>query len=376
MSLDLYKQSLRKRRRVRIGLAVLVLIVAGIALTVWSLHDVAPLREPPPPEPNGYADLIRAGHAVVGQVPGPRGDIQAASALELRNWVESNHEALTLAEVGLSRECRVTLPVTLKDLQTHLDRASDLRQLCRLLGAAARLAEIEGQGQEVSRYGLDIIRVANKGAKGGLTNDALVGFACESIGQRAIARSREALAAEDCRGLVTALEAIDEQREPVDRVFRRDRAWFSGQYSIFSRAMLAISPRVNRLLQASLGPLERGFQVASARLRLLIAELAIRRYRLEQGSEPSSLEALVPGYLTRVPVDPFSSRAIQYRPANAPGHRLYFLGPDGKDDAGRGLTEKSDWSKAVGDVLVEPAEVSPSPGSAAPPLKTPSARTP
>jgi hypothetical protein len=350
--------------------------LVGLVLAFLLIRGASPLREPPPPDPNGYADLIRAGHSVAGPVPGPRGDYQAANADELRKWVEANGDALALAQVGLKRECRVTLPVTPQELQAHLRRSSDLRQLCRLLGAAAQLAEIEGQQPEMIRIGLDVIKVAQQGTRGGLVVDVMAGFACESIGQHLIAKTRDKLTDQDCRTLVTALEMIDANREPIDLVVRRDRALFTAQYNILTRTMLALSPSVNQFVQKSLVPFELASQRTIARLRLLIAELAVGRYRLERGTEPTSLDALVPRYLAKVPVDPYSGRPIHYRAENLQGHRLYCVGPDGQDDDGNALPEKSDWSNARGDVLVEPVEAPAPPKSVDPQLKTPSARTP
>jgi hypothetical protein len=206
--------------------------------------------------------------------------------------------------------------------------------------------------------------------------DAMVGFACESIGQEILARSRDKLTAEECRGLITALEALDLKREPVDLISRRDRAWFSASHNLLNRIILSVSPGVNQMLGTSIRAFELAAHRSAARLRLLIGELAIRRYKLEKGSDPPSLEALVPAYLAQVPIDPYSGRAIQYRPERDQGHRLYCVGPDGQDDDGHALPERSNWTKVRGDVLVDPRATTPPKNGAALELKTPSAGTP
>src|SRR5262249_53103654 len=156
------------------------------------------------------------------------------------------------------------------------------------------------------RYGLDVIGSAQKGSRGGLMIDALAGFAGESIGQQILARSRDKLTADECSALVTALEAIDESREPVARVVQRDRAWYRSSKNLANRVMPAATPGATRLFQASSTAFELASRRMIARLHLLIAELAIRRYRLENGVNPPSLEAMVPRYLARVPLDPYS----------------------------------------------------------------------
>jgi hypothetical protein len=354
-----FRRSVRNRRRRRFGLVILGASSVVIAAIFFWPRDSALRKGPLPPDPNGYDDLIRAGHSVTGEAPGPGGDYRTAGADELRKLVESNRGALALARVGLGRQCRVTLPASPKQLQAHMDRISDLRQLCRLMGAEARLAEIEGQVPETVRNGIDVIRVAQQGTRGGLLIDAMAGFACESIGQRILARSYDKVSAEECHKVVRELEAIDEEREPVDVIARRDRAWFSASQGFFKRAVLALSPGVNQMTKTSVNALEMSCFRNVARLRLLIAELAIRRYRLGNGIDPPSLDALVPRYMAKVPVDPYSGRPIHYRLEQGRGHRLYCVGPDAQDDGGKAIPERSDWSKARGDVLVDRGEVSP-----------------
>src|SRR5262245_1468504 len=176
----------RKRRRLRMGLMIAALGLLVIGAMIYPRLRSSPLDDSPLPNPNGYDDLVRAGQSIVGQVPGVRGEYRTASADELRSWVETNREALTLARVGLDRECRVALPPSQGQLQAHMDKIGSLRQLCRLMGAAARLAEFEGNRAESLRNGLDVIKVAQQGTRGGLMIDALTGFACESIGQRTL----------------------------------------------------------------------------------------------------------------------------------------------------------------------------------------------
>jgi len=67
----------------------------------------------------------------------------------------------------------------------------------------------------------------------------------------------------------------------------------------------------------------------------MMTSLALRRFWLENSSYPASLSALVPGYLSRVPADPFSPKdALRYERTRR-GYLLYSVGPDGRDDGGR-----------------------------------------
>jgi len=68
--------------------------------------------------------------------------------------------------------------------------------------------------------------------------------------------------------------------------------------------------------------------------RLAITAIAIQRYRLRNGKPPENLAALLPEFLSEVPIDPMSGKPFCYH-ANAAGNFvLYSVGEDGKDDGG------------------------------------------
>jgi hypothetical protein len=68
--------------------------------------------------------------------------------------------------------------------------------------------------------------------------------------------------------------------------------------------------------------------------RLTVTAIALERYRLRQGRFPADLGALVPRYLSAVPMDPMSGKPLCYR-LNADGtFTLYSVGEDGVDDGG------------------------------------------
>jgi hypothetical protein len=69
--------------------------------------------------------------------------------------------------------------------------------------------------------------------------------------------------------------------------------------------------------------------------RNLRVAFALAAYRCDHKTYPKTLDALAPKYLAKVPDDLFTGKPLIYRPSEN-GYLLYSLGPDGKDDEGRG----------------------------------------
>lgn len=74
-----------------------------------------------------------------------------------------------------------------------------------------------------------------------------------------------------------------------------------------------------------------------AALRTSAAAVAVERYRLaHDGAMPSTLDAVVPTLLPKVPIDPFSGAPLKYK-TGADGHVVYSFGTNQKDDGGTQL---------------------------------------
>jgi len=73
-----------------------------------------------------------------------------------------------------------------------------------------------------------------------------------------------------------------------------------------------------------------------AMLNIVRTALACRIYRLRQGRLPETLDQLAPEILSKIPADPFTGLPLAYR-RTPKGFVLYSLGPNQKDDGGRGL---------------------------------------
>ncbi len=82
------------------------------------------------------------------------------------------------------------------------------------------------------------------------------------------------------------------------------------------------------------------FVRAEAQRSVVLAGIAVERYRQQQGSLPATLEDLVPNYLDAVPEDPFTGDPLRYRAQDA-GAIIYSVGADQTDNSGR-------WRDSVG----------------------------
>jgi hypothetical protein len=87
-----------------------------------------------------------------------------------------------------------------------------------------------------------------------------------------------------------------------------------------------LTPAVRKVLTA--------YERAEQTERNLHVAFAMAAYNADHGRYPSKLDDLAPDYLTAIPGDLFSGKALIYKP-NEKGYLFYSVGPNGKDDGGR-----------------------------------------
>jgi hypothetical protein len=93
-----------------------------------------------------------------------------------------------------------------------------------------------------------------------------------------------------------------------------------------------LSGRPVSLAAQSANPFAAGLNLAIR--RVAIAALAVERYRrAHDGALPPSLDALVPTFLTAVPIDPFTGRPLVYKPGKD-SYLLYSADINRNDDGG------------------------------------------
>src|SRR5207249_1371133 len=117
------------------------------------------------------------------------------------------------------------------------------------------------------------------------------------------------------RPLISELEAIETNTVTWKEVLRNEKRFAraamrqtSNPLELFSGLAQLAWSRVHGRSTSQKSEVKH--DAAAAHLRLIEAELALCCYRQEQGSIPPTLDQLVPKYLSRVPLDPFSDRPL------------------------------------------------------------------
>jgi hypothetical protein len=321
-----------------VGIAVLALVLALLAITIRGGPARAPL-----PNPNGYDDFIKASGLIVGNV----GDFTTLDRDSLHNLVSSNAEPLQLVRLGLTKACEMPMDSMLTNAAGMINTLGGMKRLAQLAVAEGRLGELENRAGDAARSYTDIVRLGNEMSRGGFLITRLVGIACESIGCHAVAKILPQLSSQDARKILDTLETLDAHRVTWAEVSANE-----GRY-----ARSELRKRPNPIYwvvgwwqgRQMLARSEQRHNTVVAQERLLAAELALRCYRSDKGRLPARIDDLVTNYLWEVPLDPFTGRPIIYRPQTT-NWLLYSVGPDGVDDGGRPAGRAA---QSTGDILFD-----------------------
>lgn len=313
----------------------MLLVLLSVGILGWSFL----VWTPPPmplPNPNGYDDLIKAAQAVAGK-------IDDATELEhegLRTLITTNAEALRLLRIGLSRRCAVPTDSHIANFETVvMGDLIGLKRLAKLLSAEGRLAEIENRPSDAARSYTDAIHLGRQISRGGLMIHRLVGIACEGLVSKPLPAVLPKLTCEQLTSLAAELEGIDHSTVLWREVLQNEKRFARADTGDFEYPIALVSSwwRARSIRRG----VQEKHEVASARLRLLTVEVALRSYKCRQGRAAETLAQLTPKYLRSAPIDPFSGKPLIYR-LSGTNWVLYSLGPDRKNDGGKPLGTTSE----------------------------------
>jgi len=299
-------------KKSRNRLIVLLLVPTGIVIAVAGLLVFQELQPLPPiqplPQPNRYDVLMQAA----GMISTESLNYEVTDEAQLREIVSVNAEALMLARAGLSNECRVPVKFSLPYLEEHLSELAGLKRLAQAFIVEGRFAEKQSRFGDAAGSYLDLIRLGNHSARGGVLVDGLVGLTIESMGVAGLQKMIGRLGAKSCRETAATLETLDAQKQSWTDILRQEQAWSR-------RTFPGIKYRLGELVMSS--SLKRVEQKAGQKFNgqekktlQLTIDLAARAYELEKSRRPASLTDLVPDYLKTVPRDPVSGTNLVLTP--------------------------------------------------------------
>lgn len=317
---------------------------------------------------------------------------------EKEELLKENEPALALFREGLKQEYMTPSYRTMDALFPYL--AND-RKFAKIMTLEAQVRETKGDWKGALKSHLDAMEAGSKVKKGGVIIHSLVGVACQAIGQRGVYRLFDHLSQAEAKSAVARLIKIDKEDYPMSetflqekycvqagltdifqhhssyqdfvkllgdngsrtdsklqavRFFFTDRKRLLTQYGKYMDVVSAnsnlpyasrppVPPLPNDSFLQMLLPVTSQARFPAERIsvanKLLIVGLALKIYKDQHGKYPSKLIELVPGVLPSLPNDPFAlSGTFQYR-LDKKGYVLYSVGPDGKDDGGTPIEDKT-----------------------------------
>jgi hypothetical protein len=304
-------------------LAGLALVVAMVVVTLGR-----PPAPTPMPSPNGYDDFLKAGAAVPANI----GDYYTLSNDALRDLISTNAESLRLLRLGLTRQCSLPADAAMTNTAGMMNDLANMKRLVLLLIAEGRLRELDNQPVEAAHIYLDAIHFGNEISRGGFMITRLVGIACEAIGRSPLSRLAPKLTPAEARGVIAELEKMDNTRITWDEVSRNENRYFYHALRQYPNPILWAQSLWNVRAARQRGA-EKNNRIIALE-RLVAGELALRCYYSDHACAPARLEDLVPGYLSKVPLDSYTGRPMIYRPQGT-NWLLYSVGPDLVDNGGR-----------------------------------------
>jgi len=339
----------------RAVLGAFVIVLAAFPVTIlWQLLHPLPLPTFTQPDPNGIDLIVAAAKAIDGS-PILNTSVEPLSTAQLAAEIAKYQSTYDQLHLGLTQEIRVRPWPRNKELLESfmsLDTIQYARSAARGLFREAELARQQNRLDDALRITFDQIRFGRLIPRDGLLVDFLVGIAIEGIGHHSLHEMIEELDADQYESAIATITELEKLREPLENVLHRDRIWSQNAFGWLGHLQQIfedIAPQWNTA--ANVQQLVQRDQAIS---RLLIVELAIRRYRIRHGDLPNALDDLVPDFVSQIPIDPFDPAQNQVRYLrDADSYKLYSVGHDGQDDLGHATDRYSSLAGSGQDLRLD-----------------------
>jgi hypothetical protein len=296
-------------RKVLIYVVLAVIAVNLVIVTVVFTGGNAPGARPLP-NPNGYDDFVKAGQMVASNhydYYAINADMLPAHLPQLEALVASNSAALVLLRTGLGRECLQPLEYSPDYYQNKfMSQMASFKLLAYVICTEGNVAWLNNQTDKAADIYLDGVRFSGQFCRGGVMITKLVGVADEHIASRPLAALLPSLSdPAECRKIVSVLETVDAQEEPVSDILEQERIWSRKTHGISGEIETLINFRAERAIEARFISKVQATQLDRSKLMI---DFAARAYELEKGKPPQNVTDLVPDYLKAVPKDPVTGK--------------------------------------------------------------------
>lgn len=252
------------------------------------------------PNPNGYDDIVRVGMSISNSFKA----YKTIGPTQLRILLGTNASAIAKGHAALKLDCRVRLDWPPDSANS--DETAAPSNLADAFAAEGLLAEMENRTQDALNDYLDIVRLGNQSSRGGLPADSIKGLAIESRGADLLQKLSIILDAKSCAEVAKTLELVDSQREPLADYRQQEKILYhqkfpepKDSFKWYYDKMLHINQTQSIRTQTT-----ETFKDSRSAIHRAMVRIAVRAYEMDRSARPKQITDLVPGYLTRVPIDP------------------------------------------------------------------------
>jgi hypothetical protein len=350
-------------RRYASGVAAAVFALAAAtpaAAVLFLLLTPEPIPRAELPQPNGYLELVEAGRLSESTLANSANfDPDTATPREFEQAATEAAPALALAREAFSRECLAPVGYTSVD-DLPMESIKMLRNLGRAMSATGRFHAGRGEMNAALVTYLDIVQVGVDSRRGGLLVDAIIGMANVGAGQKGIHHIVGQLSPTQCRSTIARIVELRDECEPFAAFERRDRIWTAHAMGWAGRLQQILDDvekfeRVGFIADLLPDDLSFPFKRERACTELLLAELALHAFVVEQGRLPTAWEEVVASGSAALGVDSLDPAGGPLRfvlKNNKPV--LYSVGPNGSDDDGIPPSDgEFYWDQPEGDLRLD-----------------------
>ena len=137
--------------------------------------------------------------------------------------------------------------------------------------------------------------------------------------------------------------AADKIDDDIGKLIADAKDWKSLGLSLLTGPRKAISKWMGEVLGGLLSPAiaaaVRAEDRATMQFDVTRLAFALAAYHADRGTFPARLADLAPNYVAEVPKDIFNASELHYR-QEGEGYLLYSVGPNGRDDGGKGVDDE------------------------------------